>query len=96
MLKSFADKEAEKLFQRQFSRKLPQNIQLTARMKLEILDAAETLDDLRVPPGNRLEKLSGSRSGQYSIRINNQWRICFVWRNGDAHDVEIVEYHKGC
>jgi len=93
MIKTFADKETEKLFNRTASRKLPQNIQLTARMKLEILDAAEVLQDLRVPPGNRLEKLSGNRKGQYSIRINDQWRICFVWKQENAYDVEIVDYH---
>ena len=93
MIKSFADKETENLFARQFSRKLPQNIQRIARYKLEILDAAELLDDLRIPPGNRLEKLSGDREDQHSIRINDQWRICFVWRNGDVYQVEIVDYH---
>ena len=93
MIKTFADKETEKLFRRTFSRKLPQNVQLVARMKLEILDATEVLQDLRIPPGNRLEKLSGDREGQYSIRINDQWRICFVWRQENAYDVEIVDYH---
>lgn len=93
MIKSFADKEAEKLFNLKRSRKLAGNIQRAARRKLEILDAAEVLEDLRIPPGNRLEKLSGSRSGQHSIRINNQWRICFQWRDGDAFNVEIVDYH---
>jgi proteic killer suppression protein len=93
MIKTFADKETEKLFRRTFSRKLPQNIQLAARMKLEILDAAEVLQDLRVPPGNRLERLSGAREGQHSIRINDQWRICFVWHQENAYAVEIVDYH---
>jgi proteic killer suppression protein len=93
MIKTFADKETEKLFGRMFSRKLPQNIQLAARMKLEILDAAEVLQDLRIPPSNRLEKLSGNREGQYSIRINDQWRICFAWRQENAYDVEIADYH---
>jgi toxin HigB-1 len=93
MIKTFADKETEKLFGRSFSKKLPQNIQLAARMKLEILDAAEALQDLRIPPGNRPEKLTGKREGQYSIRINDQWRICFVWRRENAYDVEIVDYH---
>jgi toxin HigB-1 len=93
MIKTFADKETEKLFRRTFSRKLPPNIQLTARMKLEILDAVEVLQDLRVPPGNRLERLSGDREGQYSIRINDQWRIFFVWLQENAYDVEIVDYH---
>jgi len=81
------------LFRRTFSRKLPQNVQRAARMKLEVLDAAEVLQDLRVPPGNRLEKLSGDREGQHSIRINDQWRICFVWKEGNAHEVEITDYH---
>lgn len=93
MIRSFASKETEKLFQRQFSRKLPQDIQRRARVKLEILDAAEKLEDLRIPPSNYLEKLSGDREGQYSIRINDQWRICFEWRNGDAYEVEVVDYH---
>ena len=93
MIKTFACKETEKLFNRQFSRKLPQSIQRVARRKLEILDAAEELQDLRIPPSNRLEKLSGERRGQYSIRINDQWRICFEWQSGDAYQVEITDYH---
>ena len=93
MIKTFACKETRRLFNRQFSRKLPQSIQRVARRKLEILDAAEVLQDLRIPPSNRLEKLSGDRGGQYSIRINDQWRICFEWQSGDAYEVEIVDYH---
>ena len=93
MIKSFACKETSKLFNREFLRKLPQDIQRVARRKLEILDAAEVLQDLRIPPSNRLEKLSGDRKGQYSIRINDQWRICFEWRRGDAYNVEIADYH---
>lgn len=93
MIKNFACKETEKLFNRVFSRKLPQNIQRAARRKLRILDAAETLQDLRVPPGNRLERLSGDREGQYSIRVNVQWRLCFVWKDSDAYNVELVDYH---
>ena len=93
MIKSFASKETEKLFGREFSRRLPRSIQRAARRKLEVLDAAEVLQDLRVPPSNRLEKLSGDREGQHSIRINDQWRICFEWRRGDAYNVEIVDYH---
>ena len=93
MIKSFACKETKKLFNREFSRKLPQDIQRVARRKLEILDAAEVLQDLRIPPSNRLEKLSGDRKGQYSIRINDQSRICFEWRRGDAYNVEIADYH---
>jgi len=95
MIKSFAEKETEKLFNRQFSKKPPQNIQYNARTKLEILDSANVLQDLTIPPGNQLEGLSGSQKGQHSIRINAQWRICFVWRDGDVYDVEIVDYHKG-
>jgi len=93
MIKTFADKETEKLFQRRTSRSLPENIQRKARMKLEIIDAAEKLDDLKIPPGNRLEKLSGNRQGQHSIRINNQWRICFIWKDGETYNVEVVDYH---
>ena len=93
MIRSFEGKETEKLFGRRRSRKLPQDIQRVARRRLRVLDAAERLDDLRVPPGNRLEKLSGERRGQHSIRINDQWRICFRWSRGDAYDVEIVDYH---
>ncbi|NOR89078.1 MAG: plasmid maintenance system killer family protein [Anaerolineales bacterium] len=94
MIRSFADKETERVFSRQFSRKLPPEIQRSARRKLEVLNVARVLDDLRVPPGNRLEKLVGNRQGQHSIRINQRWRICFVWRRGDTYDVEIVDYHR--
>ena len=93
MISSFQDRETEKIFQRQFARQLPQDIQRNARRKLEVLDAAETLEDLRLPPANRLEKLSSDREGQYSIRINDQWRVCFTWREGNAYRVEIVDYH---
>jgi len=93
MIRSFASRETEKVFNRRFSRRLPHDIQRKARMKLEILEAAESLDDLRIPPSNRLEKLAGDREGQHSIRINKQWWICFRWHNGDAYDVEIVDYH---
>ena len=95
MIKSFRDKESEKVFNRQLSGKLPQNIQRVARKKLVILDAAMVLNDLRIPPGNRLEALKGERKGQHSIRINEQWRVCFIWRDGDAYDVEITDYHLG-
>jgi proteic killer suppression protein len=94
VIRSFADKETEKLFKRQFSRKLPPEIQHAARLKLEIVDAAEVLHDLRIPPANHLEKLSGDRANQHSIRINKQWRICFEWRDGHAYHVEIVDYHR--
>ena len=95
VIRSFADKETEKVFQRYFSRKLPPEIQHTARVKLEILDAAEVLQDLRIPPSNHLEKLSGDRANQYGIRINKQWRICFEWPRGSSgpENVEIVDYH---
>ena len=93
MIKSFADRETKKIFDREFSRKLPQTIQRRARVKLEMLDAADELDDLTIPPSNRVELLSGSRAGQHSIRINSQWRICFIWRDGDAFEVEVVDYH---
>jgi proteic killer suppression protein len=94
MIRSFADKETEKIFTRLFSRKLPPEIQRNARRKLEVLNVARILSDLRIPPGNRLEKLVGDRSGQHTIRINQRWRICFVWRRGDAYEVEIVDYHR--
>jgi proteic killer suppression protein len=93
VIRSFKDPEVERIFKRERSRKLPQNIYRSALKKLLVLDAADALADLRVPPGNRLEKLSGDRKGQHSIRINDQWRICFHWRNGDALDVEIADYH---
>jgi proteic killer suppression protein len=93
MIKSFRDKETEKIFNRFLSKKLPQDIQQLARRKLVILDSATDLDTLRVPPGNRLEALKGDRKGQHSIRINDQWRICFKWKTGDAYDVEIADYH---
>jgi proteic killer suppression protein len=93
VIRTWADDEAEKLFNRQRSRRLPSDLQRVALRKLLMLDAATTLDDLRVPPANRLEKLKGDRDGQYSIRINDQWRVCFAWREGNAHDVEIVDYH---
>jgi proteic killer suppression protein len=93
VIKSFADRDTERLFSREPIRRLPADLLRTMLRKLVALDAAEALGDLRVPPGNRLEKLKGRRSGQYSIRINDQWRVCFGWKDGDAHDVEIVDYH---
>ncbi|MBW2038246.1 MAG: type II toxin-antitoxin system RelE/ParE family toxin [Deltaproteobacteria bacterium] len=93
MIKSFRDKETERLFSRHFSRRFPANLHRIAWRKLAILDAAERLDDLSVPPGNRLEKLSGDREGEYSIRINDQWRVCFQWKEGNAYEVEIADYH---
>ncbi len=93
MIKSFKSKETEKLFQGRFSSKLPQAIQRSAAIKLEVLNAATVLETLRVPPSNYLEELQGDRKGQHSIRINKQWRICFMWKGNDAFDVEIVDYH---
>ena len=93
MIKSLRDKETEKILNRQFSGKFSQNIQHVARKKLITLDAATVLNDLRVPPGNRLEALKGDRKGQHGIRINDQWRICFKWKASDAYDVEITDYH---
>ena len=93
MIRSFKSKETEKVFSRTHSRKLPQDIQQVAYRKLRMLNNAINLNDLRIPPANRLEKLGGDRVGQHSIRINDQWRICFEWRDGDAHRVEITDYH---
>ncbi len=93
MIRSFVGKEAERLFHREAVRRLPPILLRVALRKLVQLDAATRLDDLRVPPGNRLEALRGARAGQYSIRINDQWRVCFRWHDGDAFDVEIVDYH---
>ena len=93
MITSFACKETAKIFHGFVSRKIPRNIQPKARAKLLMLDAAVNLDDLRIPPGNRLEPLKGNRKGQHSIRINDQWRICFIWNSGNADAVEIVDYH---
>ena len=93
MVKSFRDREAENIFARLRSRRLPTEMQQVALRKLRMLNNALTLNDLRVPPANPLERLTGGRSGQYSIRINNRWRICFEWREGDAYNVEIVDYH---
>jgi len=93
VIAGFKDKEAERIWHGEFSRRLPQEIQEVARRKLRMLNAARTLMDLRVPPANRLEALKGSRAGQFSIRINDQWRICFQFAVGQATDVEIVDYH---
>lgn len=93
MIDTFADVETEKIFRGIVSRRLPLTIQKTARRKLVYLDDAEDLRDLSAPPGNRLEALHGNREGQYSIRVNDQYRICFTWLNGQARDVEITDYH---
>ena len=94
MIKGFADKETEKLWNRERSKVVPAHLQRGALRKLTQLNNAEDLNDLRIPPGNKLEKLSGERAGQHSIRINIQHRVCFVWEDGDAYDVEIVDYHR--
>jgi len=93
VIRSFRDRDTQRLFDRQPVRKLGATRQRVALRKLRQLDAAVTLEDLRVPPGNRLEKLRRDRAGQHSVRINDQWRVCFRWVGGDAHDVEIVDYH---
>jgi proteic killer suppression protein len=93
VIRSFRDRDTARLFERQPIRKLGPAVQRVALRKLRQLDAAVTLGDLRVPPGNRLEKLRGTRAGQHSIRINDQWRVCFRWVGSDAQDVEIVDYH---
>lgn len=93
MIRDFADREAESIWQGTRSRRLPADIQQVARRKLRMLNSASSLEDLRIPPANRLEALRGGRKGQHSIRINDPWRICFRWKDGDAHGVEIVDYH---
>jgi proteic killer suppression protein len=93
VIQGFRDRETEQVWRGQVARRLPPDIQRVARRKLRMLNNAKTLDDLRVPPANRLERLKGSRSGQYSIRVNDQWRVCFAWERGNARDVEIVDYH---
>ena len=93
MIKNFKNKETKKIFNRQKSKKLPSDIQQIALRKLRMLNRATTIQDLLIPPANRLERLKGDRIGQYSIRINSQWRICFEWQDGNAFNVEIVDYH---
>ncbi len=95
MIKSFSDKYTEDLFNRQRVKKFPPSILKVAYRKLLLIDAVERINDLKVPPGNRLEKLSGNLSGKYSIRINNQWRIVFEWNENNAYEVKIIDYHKG-
>lgn len=94
MIKSFKSKETEKIFNREYSLKLPSLIQRTALRKLWMIDAAQSINDLRVPPANHLERLKGNKQGLCSIRINDQWRICFKWHQGDAYEVEITDYHN--
>jgi proteic killer suppression protein len=93
VIRDFIDKEAEKIWNGIRSKRLPSDIQRVARRKLRMLNSAVNLNDLRVPPANRLEALKGNLKGRYSIRINDQWRICFPWSEADAHDVEILDYH---
>lgn len=93
MIKSFADKDTERLWNRQYARSIPTDLQRRARKKLVMVNAAESVQDLRSPPGNHLEELQGDRKGQHSIKINDQFRVCFVWRGGDAYDVEVTDYH---
>ena len=93
MIHSFADQETECVFQRLPCKRLSLDVQRIAYRKLVVIDAAESINDLRIPPGNRLEKLKGNREGQHSIRINEQWRICFRWKEGDTYDVEIADFH---
>lgn len=93
MIRSFADRESERIWHGTPSRRLPADIQQVARRKLRMLNSAATLEDLRIPPANRLEAMKGDRRGQHSIRINDRWRVCFRWKDGDAHDVEIIDYH---
>jgi len=93
VIRSFADKETERIWNGDLSRRIPNQIQALARRKLRMLNAAQRLDDLRIPPANRLEGMKGKRTGQYSIRINDQWRICFLWNEGQCNGVEIVDYH---
>ena len=93
MIRSFRDRDTETLFRREPVRRFGSDVQRTALRKLLILDAAVTLENLRLPPGNRLQALRGNRKGRHSIRVNDQWRICFIWKDGDAYEVEIVDYH---
>jgi proteic killer suppression protein len=93
MIKSIYDSETEKIWGQEYSKKIPEDVQERGRQKLVQVHSAEKLTDLRTPPGNQLEKLTGDREGQWSIRINQQWRVCFEWESGDAYGVEITDYH---
>lgn len=93
MIRSFGSKDTERIWNEQYVKGVDRVVQRAALRKLELLHAAHDVEDLRVPPGNRLEKLAGDRRGQHSIRVNAQWRICFIWRVGGAEDVELVDYH---
>ncbi len=92
-IRTFRDKEAKKVFEGSFSSKMPVEIQRKVRMRLLQLDASHSLDDMRLPPSNRLEALRGDRKGCFSVRVNAQYRVCFAWRDGNAYDVEVVDYH---
>jgi proteic killer suppression protein len=94
VIRSFKNQETERVFLRLRSRRLPPDVARSALRKLLLIHGAVVVDDLKVPPGNRLEKLTGDRAGQFSVRVNDQWRICFSWLDGEAHDVEIVDYHS--
>ena len=93
MIRSFGNKVAERIWNEEYVKKIARAVQRTALRKLELIHAAKVVEDLRIPPGNRLERLVGDRKGQHSIRVNAQWRICFVWTEGGAEDVELVDYH---
>jgi proteic killer suppression protein len=93
MIKTFKNKETEKVYSREGSTRIPLNIQQAALRKLRMINNAKNLNDLRIPPANRLEKMKGTRGGQFSVRINDQWRICFLWQEGEAFEVEITDYH---
>lgn len=93
MIRSFGDKDTERIWQERYVKDVDRTIQRATLRKLELIHAAKVVDDLRIPPGNRLERLGGDRRGQHSVRVNAQWRICFVWREGGAEDVELVDYH---
>ncbi len=93
MIRGFADRETERIWNEEISRRFPASIQQRALNKMALLNRAASISDLRVPPGNRLEALRGAREGQYSLRINDQWRLCFRWEAGDAYEVEICDYH---
>ncbi|MGO2110882.1 MAG: type II toxin-antitoxin system RelE/ParE family toxin [Pseudoclavibacter sp.] len=93
MIRSFGSKDTERIWHEQYVKRVDRTMQRTALRKLELIHAAKDVEDLRVPPGNRLERLVGDRRGQHSIRVNAQWRLCFVWREGGADNVELVDYH---
>ena len=93
MIRSFGNRDTERIWHEQYVKRIDRTVQRAAMRKLELIHAAKDVDDLRIPPGNRLERLVGDRRGQHSIRVNAQWRICFVWRDGGAEDVELVDYH---